>query len=455
MSAFGDAQGDSLRDALFDLERANTRERESRQEAEILLEGLRVLSDYDRRDVLFARLLEILQVGIGFEEAFILGAESWTRMRVVATTAYRFAQVEWVGGSFTQRLLFGRPIAVFDVNAIAEWTRLSAEVRAGVSSALHVLLRDEPAPAILVCTHSERGFFTAPQLRLAQRFAPLAVGGLRNVDSLQRMERLNARLQKEISERKQAEAVAARSLERIAHSSKMAALGEMAGGMAHEINNPLAIISALSSQLSELISDPTVEDAELRDIAQEIESTTLRIARIVSGLRSFSREGAQDPFVLTPLRRLVDDTLVLCARRMVYAEISLQVEDVDPGLYVECRPTQLSQVLLNLLNNSYDAVSGLAERWIRLECRAQGDRIEIAVSDSGGGIPDAVVQRMFEPFFTTKAVGQGTGLGLSISAGLVEIHRGRLTYDASAPHTRFVLTLPQARARAAVRTVCP
>ncbi len=436
-----------MRDALLDLERANARERQSRREAEILLEGLRILSDYERREELFGPLLQVLQSGIGFEDAFILVAADAGRLRVVATTSPRFLEVEWPPGPFTRYLSRGRPVALVDPAAVAEWVGLPTGVRAGVRSALHSLLRDEPSLAVLVCTHSQRGFFSEPQLRLAERFAPLAVSALRNLDSMHRLERLNARLQTEITDRKKAEAVAAQTLERISHSSKMAALGEMAGGVAHEINNPLAILSALSSELVELVDERAVviagDRAELREIAAEIEATTLRIARIVSGLRSFSREGAGDPFVRVPLRRVIEDTVALCARRLAYADIAFLVDDVAHDLELDCRPSQISQVLLNLLNNAHDAVVRSDSRWIRLSVREHGPMIEIVVTDSGSGIPEVVVKRMFEPFYTTKEVGKGTGLGLSISAGLIAGHGGRLEYDAAFANTRFVLSLPR------------
>jgi two-component system sensor histidine kinase HupT/HoxJ len=104
-------------------------------------------------------------------------------------------------------------------------------------------------------------------------------------------------------------------------------------------------------------------------------------------------------------------------------------------------------VLLNLFNNAYDAVASHSERWVRLEARADGPEVEISVTDSGDGIPEAVRAKMFQPFFTTKAVGQGTGIGLSISCGIVAGHRGTLEVDTHSAHTRFVLRLPRRQAQ--------
>ena len=99
-------------------------------------------------------------------------------------------------------------------------------------------------------------------------------------------------------------------------------------------------------------------------------------------------------------------------------------------------------MLLNILNNSFDAIQSLPTKWIRIDVFSADDRLQLSVTDSGQGIPREVSDRMHEPFFTTKDVGKGTGLGLSISKGIIEDHDGSLTYDRKSPHTRFVIELP-------------
>ena len=118
---------------------------------------------------------------------------------------------------------------------------------------------------------------------------------------------------------------------------------------------------------------------------------------------------------------------------------------LDEGLRIPCREAQISQVLLNLIANAADAVQDLSERWIRIEVSRNADAVEIAVTDSGGGIPDEIRARVMQPFFTTKPAGQGTGFGLSISRAFAEAHAGTLTIDVASPHTRFVVTLPARR----------
>jgi two-component system, NtrC family, sensor kinase len=226
-------------------------------------------------------------------------------------------------------------------------------------------------------------------------------------------------------------------------ASKMATLGEVAGGVAHEINTPLGIIQMRAEQLKDQIEKKRLNFAVLSECVESIEKTVQRISKIVKGLKSFSRDGSQAPFEPTPLRALVQETLDLASERFRFAGIAIEVV-IDESLEAECRSVQISQVLLNLLNNAHDAIQHLPQKWIRLEAEIKpgSDMIHLSVTDSGNGIPDAIAEKLMQPFFTTKEVGQGTGLGLSISLGIAADHQGSLYLDRSCSNTRFVLTLP-------------
>ncbi len=226
-------------------------------------------------------------------------------------------------------------------------------------------------------------------------------------------------------------------------STKMATLGEMAGSIAHEINNPVTIIDGYAQQLSVWIDQEPFDKGRAKVQAKKISDTALRIAKIVHGLRSFSRDGTHDPMISTDMRSIVDDTLQLCAERFRVADIKLIVGPNLAGLTFDCRATEMGQVLLNLLFNARDAVQDLPEKWVKIEAVDVADFIEISVTDSGHGIPEPVRGRIMQPFFTTKDVGQGTGLGLSISQSIVNAHGGRIFYDESSPRTRFVVVLPK------------
>jgi C4-dicarboxylate-specific signal transduction histidine kinase len=166
-----------------------------------------------------------------------------------------------------------------------------------------------------------------------------------------------------------------------------------------------------------------------------------RIAKIIQGLRSFSRNADSDPMEKTQISQIVKETLELCSERFKNQSVDLQV-NCAIETKIECRPTQISQILMNLLGNGFDAAENLQEKWVRLDVSSTPDSVIISIMDSGKGIGPQVAAKMMQPFYSTKEVGKGTGLGLSISKRIVEEHHGLLSYDSSSHHTRFVLQLP-------------
>ena len=223
----------------------------------------------------------------------------------------------------------------------------------------------------------------------------------------------------------------------VVHAEKMSALGRMAGEIAHEINNPLAIIQGNSHLLSKLELP-----AQARAIAETIEQTSVRISKVVKGMRSLARDSRSDPMQVTPVTTVLQDTLVLCQDRVTASGVKLLSPEPDPALRLRCRGSEICQVLVNLLNNAVDATEGRPGAWVRIEMREAAGFLEFGVSDNGAGIPRSLRARIHEPFFTTKDVGKGLGLGLSIARTIVDAHGGRLWLDESAPHTRFAFTVP-------------
>lgn len=229
----------------------------------------------------------------------------------------------------------------------------------------------------------------------------------------------------------------------VINAAKMSSLGEMSAGVAHEINNPLLIIQALSEQISrepQAGSDPAEVLGGHRGRAEKIRAHVERIARIVRGLKDFSRSGDRDPLTEVELSRIFEAVMNLCAERFKTTGVELRLE-LPERERVRAREVQIEQVLVNLLNNSYDAVRPLPEKWVRLSARVEADTIEISVTDSGPGIRPEIREKIMQPFFTTKEIGKGTGLGLSLSQGIIEEHGGRLFYDASEKNTCFRFTL--------------
>jgi C4-dicarboxylate-specific signal transduction histidine kinase len=225
-------------------------------------------------------------------------------------------------------------------------------------------------------------------------------------------------------------------------SSRLSALGEMAAGVAHEINNPLAIIKTKSAQLQELLVENPIDQELAVTMAASVVKTTERIAKIVQGLKSFSRDGSSDPFDVINVHALLTETIDFCNERLKSKGIDLRVDGFDHNLQFAGSTTQISQVLLNLLNNSSDAIEKLNEKWIHVSTEHSDKEIMISVTDSGPGIPEAIRKKLMQPFFTTKDVGKGTGLGLSISRNIIKKHNGTFDIDANSKNTRFVIRLP-------------
>ncbi|MGA2302018.1 MAG: PAS domain S-box protein [Candidatus Acidiferrum sp.] len=248
---------------------------------------------------------------------------------------------------------------------------------------------------------------------------------------------------RDITERKQIERELEISRAQAVSSAHLSALGMMAGNIAHEINNPLAIIHASASNLLEMAESGTVPLNELQNASAHIKQTAERISKIVKSLRQIARDGSADPFQRASVGEIVEHALELCKERFRVHSVRLDTSLVDTRLHVSCREVQIAQVLLNLLQNAFDAAADLpSDRWVRLDVSAQNHSVVFSVSDNGPGVPPEIKSRIMEPFFTTKPVGKGTGLGLSLSRTIVEEHGGQLKLDDSSTNTTFSFSIP-------------
>lgn len=229
---------------------------------------------------------------------------------------------------------------------------------------------------------------------------------------------------------------------RTAYAEKMASLGELAAGIAHELGNPLASINAWLDVLINSISRGQIHTESFSKTAAGVKNKTERMSKILKGMLNYARDGSNDPFSKVNISALTKDVIDYTQYKLKKTGVMVSVDAPD---YVElsCRETEISQVLVNMIINSCDAVAEQDERWIKVKILDFGQEIQLSVIDSGSGIPESIANEILKPFFTTKSTGKGTGLGLSISLKIVERHGGKLTLDREHPNTKFDIFLPK------------
>ena len=227
--------------------------------------------------------------------------------------------------------------------------------------------------------------------------------------------------------------------QQLIQAEKMAAIGQLVSGVAHELNNPLASISAFAQLL---LADESLS-AEHRHSAEVMRAEATRAARIVHNLLTFARQHKSEK-VPADINQVVLDTLELRAYELSVrgVQVSRQLDETMPVTMVDVH--QLQQVLLNLITNAEQAMEDAPGRRHRLTIRTrmENDVVRLEVEDTGPGIPNTVMSRLFVPFFTTKPSDKGTGLGLPISLGIVREHGGRIWAENVAGGARFCVDLP-------------
>ena len=230
-------------------------------------------------------------------------------------------------------------------------------------------------------------------------------------------------------------------IQKTIENQKLIALGEISAGIAHEINNPLTIINGAASFINKATTKTPIDVKVIHTQTEKIINNSSRIAKIISGLRNFSRDIDQESIESLNLANIVNEVMTLIAAKV--RNKGIEVEIICPDdLYILARQTQIAQVLVNLIMNSYDAILNLEVKWIKVEAyELDNHTIKIEVSDSGKIIDEQTAQKMFLPFFTTKEVGKGTGLGLSVSLGLIKEMGGEIYLDKNKVNTTISINL--------------
>jgi len=216
--------------------------------------------------------------------------------------------------------------------------------------------------------------------------------------------------------------------EQLVQAGKLATLGELTTGVAHELNNPLNNIGLFIGNVIDLIelgqADPAVILREMHSALQQVYKAT----EIITHLRTFGRAASvsREPVVI---KEVIESAISLMHEQLRLRQIEVELQFPTQEVIVIGNAIQLEQVFINLLTNARDAIANATRKVITIRCDAKEDVVEIRFRDTGPGIPKGFEQRIFDPFFTTKDVGAGTGLGLSIAYGIIKEHEGAITVE--------------------------
>jgi C4-dicarboxylate-specific signal transduction histidine kinase len=256
--------------------------------------------------------------------------------------------------------------------------------------------------------------------------------------------RANIELEHQVAQRTQALVDTNQQLrdtqDELVHSAKLAAIGQLAAGVTHELNQPLAAIRTLSENAEVLIERSQIDIARgnMRDITDLVD----RLSGITGQLKQFARKNAIN-LQRVPINRSIQNSMQIVAHRIRKTDVAVDVRAADENLCVRADGPRLEQVLINLLSNAIDATAGLDEPAVSIAASRADDMVLISVQDNGVGLSEEVISHLFEPFFTTKEAGAGLGLGLAISTGIINQFGGTLTASGEAQRGAvFLIKLP-------------
>jgi two-component system, NtrC family, sensor kinase len=266
---------------------------------------------------------------------------------------------------------------------------------------------------------------------------------------LRKIRQAQNKIKRAQAEKKEAE-FRERVKQQMAINERLVALGTIAAGVAHEINNPLAIIQEAAGWVRQILVKPEMNEMprkpDFEKALDRIQSSVDRARRISHQLLQVVKTqsaGIPDLLEMTQvnLKKLVEECILLVELEAAYKKIEISLECSEPDPVISTDPYQLAQVFLNLLTNAIQATDSSGK--INISIKPSSDQIHLAVSDNGCGIPKENLNKIFEPFFSTKAVGVGTGMGLYISSGIVSKLGGMLTVESQVGEgTTFTIQLP-------------
>lgn len=423
------------------------------QESDMLLSGMRAILVANDSQDLYEKMFELFRTIIPYEVCFVLDPHKPGSMTCTASTDPKTLNSIWTVDTVLKKAVSEKPLAIFNAKSQPAW--VEQERLKTPSSVLYLPFRVSKHKSIIVFCTDEIGFYTQDHVALAERYREFTEQTLLSVQAkLKALESEKLREEKEQVERS------------MVHSEKMASLGLLAAGIAHEINNPVAFIksnveflSGCTNMISELLD--TVKDIEkngslhathkakltelitkkgvldfaddLNDICTSTNDGVKRVTKIVSSLRTFTHNDENNKNQSFAINECLDNSLRLVASEFknnieVHSKLGKDIPEIsgDPGKF--------NQVIVNLLVNAAQAMPNggcleISSEIVRQETETRKAGVYVVVKDNGCGIETTGLAQIFEPFYTTKPVGQGTGLGLYITFSLIESLGGQISAD--------------------------
>lgn len=383
------------------LQAAHDQESSVRRETELILDGLRVLTSGIASREIFQQLLGLLAPALEFQESVVLQRDWSNRIAACAGTAPDLVAADWSKADG----LFGLKDVAVSIE-LPDGLVVPSERR--FRSALAVMLQGGSKATVLVCLHERPKFFTAKHLGLATRLSLVASQAFLNEEERQK----------------------------VVDASKLAAIGEMAAGIVHEINQPLTAMTLATGNLLDFLeTGDDINRQWLGDKLQKLHGQIGRMSKIIANMKVLSRrsDGTLETF---DVDTAINDAIGIVQHKLTQAKVVLQVSG-ERNLKGLGNLTEFAQVIMNLVTNAHDAMvmsSGKTkeaadkERRITVTTNAAGpDSIECLIQDSGSGFPEKHMDKAFEAFFTTKPAGQGTGLGLALCRRIIQNMGGTIT----------------------------
>lgn len=234
------------------------------------------------------------------------------------------------------------------------------------------------------------------------------------------------------------------ALEKSIQAAKLATLGEVASGLSHELNSPIMVLKGTAHQIQKGLNQKNLDLKRLEHLIERLKGTTKKMTNSVNSLRIFSRNPSIDQMRPTNLQNIFTSALNICYEKFRFHQVQIQILPDNYGaIEIFGKETQLAHALLNIFNNSFDAISSRQDKWIRVDISEVNDNITIDICDSGPLITKDLIDKIFVPYFTTKIGQNRTGLGLSITQKIIEEHNGKIEYVAYEGFNHFLITLPK------------